>query len=204
MKHILFQQLVPCWGSLDERLHGRTAMELDVSGRHGFSTEQTQPIHMPKMGMCENEVINGRISNESELPSQISCRFDKNGFSSRGLDAQRNRASEILTSKIFATWTRAARLGAPSVLGDYKQCNDRHDDSTHSCNIDIFRGKTSSETPVWNEMTGLWHDQRRYPSLAKNSGCECVGQSMQTMLRRSGSVGNCDSSSTIQTTISQP
>ena len=44
-------------------------MELDVSGRHGFSTEQAQPIHMPEVGMCENEMVDGRVSDESELAS---------------------------------------------------------------------------------------------------------------------------------------
>ena len=96
----------------------------------------------------------------------------------------------IFVSKIFTARTDTSWLRPTTVLGDSEQRDDRHDRSRRFCMIDIFRGKTSSETPVWIELTELWHDQHKYPSLAKNRGCVCVGQSMPMMLQPSESVVN--------------
>ena len=165
-------------------------MKLDVSSRHGFSAKQTKPIHMAEVGMRQKQMIDRWISNKSKLPSQIPCRFDKESLTSFRLDANRNGTSVIFTAEIFTTSTDASWLGTAPVLGNSKQCNDRHDESKRFCIIDIFRGKTSSETPVWIELTELWHDRHKYPSLARNRGCVCVGQSTPMMLPLRESVAN--------------
>ena len=161
-------------------------MKLDVSSRHCFSAEKPQSIHMTKMGVCNEQMIDAWIVHHSKLASKIACGFNEKGCSIIGFDSKRYWAPVILFRKSLATWPCTPWLRTASVLGDSEECHNRHDASKCSCHIDIFRGKTSSETSVWIDLTGLWHDQRKYPSLARNRGCECVEQSTRMMRLRSG------------------
>ena len=172
-------------------------MKSNVSCRHCFPTKKPQSIHMAKMGVCNKQMVDAWIVHHSKLSPKVARRFDEECCSIIGFDSKRNGAPVILFRKSLATWPCTPWLRSASVLGNSKECHNRHDASKCSCHIDIFRGKTSSETSVWIDVTGLWHDQRKYPSLARNRGCGCVEQSTRMMRLRSGLDASYDNFSKI-------
>ena len=144
-------------------------------------------------------MVDGWVTNHSKLTSEIACRFNEEVCTIIRFNSKRDWASVILFGQPLATRPCTTWLRSPSVLGDAEECHNRHDGTKCSCHIDIFRGKTSSETLVWIGVTGLWHDQHKYPFLARNKGCGCVEQNTQMMQLRSALAVSYDNFSKIQT-----
>jgi hypothetical protein len=63
-------------------------MQLDMSSGHCFTAEKTQSIHVTKVCMRNEKVVNTRITYHSQLPTKIPCRLNKKCFSTTGLDAK--------------------------------------------------------------------------------------------------------------------
>jgi hypothetical protein len=63
-------------------------MQLDMSSGHCFTTEKTQSIHVTKVCMRNEKVVNTWITYHSQLPTKIPCRLNKKCFSTTGLDAK--------------------------------------------------------------------------------------------------------------------
>ena len=155
-KHPLVEHQSPLRRPFDEGLHGRRDVQAETRRVESLASKQAETVDVTEMSVSEENRPEGRVAPRAELIAKSTGGFNEVPLSLLVDDAQAHRVANIFRAEVGAARSLATGLRSPSVLGDSKQGNRRHDHDHGKDEHEPFHAKVSNHT---TKPVGL-RDQR--------------------------------------------